>query len=94
MTQINLPGGSKWLGAGNQICPPRELGANCQSLEILFSMSIYLIVTYVGHGIPSSPGAGLGPLNELSFNCLPDSHNPFANLQAFPNLIAMSNIAI
>lgn len=94
MSQINLPGGSKWLGAGNQICRPGELGANCQSLEILFPMTIYLIVTYVGHVIPSSPGVGLVPLNDLSLNCLPDSHNPFANLQAFPNLIAMSNIAI
>lgn len=76
MPQIDLPGRSWRLGAGNQFCRPRELGANYQSLEILFSMTIYLIMTYVGHGIPVSPGVGLGPLNCLSFDCLPDSHNP------------------
>lgn len=82
-----MPGGSKLQGAGNQSCGPRELGGNCQSLEILFSMTSCLIVTYVGHSILSGPSVGPDPLNNLSLSCLLDSHNLFANLRAFPNVL-------
>lgn len=43
LPQINLPGGAKLQRAGNQVCRPRELEGNYQSLEILLkSISAYI----------------------------------------------------
>lgn len=64
MPQINLPGGCKLEGTGNRSHGPRELGGNCQSLEILLSVTVNLIVTYVGRSVPSSQRVGPGPLNK------------------------------
>ena len=89
MPQINVPGGAKPQGAGSQSCRPGELEVNYQPLEILFSMTVYLIVTFVGRRIPSSPSVGPGPLNNLCFSCLFASHNLFATLQAFPNALTL-----
>lgn len=59
MPQINLPGGPKLQGAGNQSCRPRESEVTA-SLEILFSVTVYLIVIHVGHSFPSSPSIDPG----------------------------------
>lgn len=87
MPQINLPGGAKLQDAATRVA--LELEGNCQSLDILFSVTIYLIVTVVGRSIPSGPSVGPAPLNNLCFSCLFDSHNLFANLQAFPNVLTL-----
>lgn len=52
-------------------------------------MTIYLIVTFVGCSIPSSPSIGPGPLPNLCFSCRFASQNLFATLQAFPIVLTL-----